>query len=168
MSEIRRTKPLPLFWWIAVAILVPDQLSKLWIEHAMVPGESWRLIGDWFRFTSVRNDGIAMGLLQGQNNVLLVVVGAILVSSFFWAKKVPWALREMNVLGGLILGGALGNLIDRVRVGHVIDFIDVTIFSFRWWTFNVADSAISVAVVWILIRSWSPSFGRLETETLQK
>ncbi len=159
---VPRRHPYPFFWIFAAVIVAADQASKLWATSTLHYGESVPVFGDWFRFTLVRNDGIAMGLFQGQNHLLLILVGLILLSALFWARKLPWALKEINLLGALILGGAIGNLIDRVRVGHVIDFIDITIISFRWWTFNIADSAISIAVVWILVRSWSPRFGQIQ------
>ncbi|MFQ3670650.1 MAG: signal peptidase II [Verrucomicrobiia bacterium] len=161
MSLPHRRTPYPFFWIITAAIIAADQISKLWITTSLHYGQSIPIVGDWFHFTLVRNDGIAMGLFPGQNTLLLVLVTLILLSALIWARKIPWALKEINLLGALILGGAIGNLIDRIRVGHVIDFIDITIFQFRWWTFNLADSAISIAVVWLLFRSWSPSFGQL-------
>lgn len=165
MSGSTRHYPYPFFWAIAALIIAADQASKFWITSSLFYGQSTPVLGDWFAFTLVKNDGIAMGMFQGQNTLLLVIVGLILLSALVWARKVPWALREVNIIGALILGGAIGNLIDRVRVGHVIDFIDVTLFSFRWWTFNLADSAISIAVVWLLIRSWSPTFGKSSADT---
>ncbi|GAB4240268.1 MAG: signal peptidase II [Candidatus Methylacidiphilales bacterium] len=160
-SSLPRRLPYPFFWFLTLGIVAADQFSKFWITASLRYGESIPVFGDWFHFTLVRNDGMAMGLFQGRNTLLLGLVGLILLAAVFGARKIPWALREINFLAALILGGAVGNLIDRIRVGHVIDFIDITIIHFRWWTFNIADSAISIAVVWILIRSWSPRFGQL-------
>jgi len=86
------------------------------------------------------------GLLVG-----LFVIGLIVVG-LFYAKQINWSGIEPNLIGGFLCGGALGNLLDRIRYGSVVDFFDVHIYAHRWPVFNVADSLICIAVAWIVIR----------------
>ena len=128
-------------------IVVADQLSKVWIRTNLVEGQSLFKVG-FFRITYVQNTGAAFGLLQGQSFALTIVaitgVVALLVYALFFYRYFPWLDSMLTRFGlGLMLGGTLGNLIDRLRFGYVTDFID-----FGYWpAFNVADSAITVGVI---------------------
>ncbi len=126
--------------FIALAVLAADQASKLWVTQTLAFGESLPREG-FFRFTHVANSGSAFGLFGGQNMVLTVASFAgIGVLLFFYRtqEQTLWARTSL----GLMLAGAVGNLIDRVRLGHVTDFIDVG----PWYIFNVADASIVVGV----------------------
>lgn len=124
-------------WPVAILVLLVDQLSKWWVVSTLVPGESLSLPGGFMFLTQVHNQGAAFGILQGKSEVfvvcaVLVVAGLILYSSFYRISC------HAQLLTGLLVGGALGNFIDRIRLGYVIDFLDL-----RWWpVFNVADVAI--------------------------
>jgi signal peptidase II len=128
-------------------IVVADQFSKTWIRANLAEGRSL-FEASFFRITHVQNTGAAFGLFQGQSFVLTIVailgVIALLSYVFIFSRRVP--LLD-SVLGkfalGLVFGGTLGNLIDRLRFGYVTDFID---FGF-WPAFNVADSAVTVGVI---------------------
>jgi len=124
-----------------------DQLSKLWIRSNLAIGESLFEVGV-FRLTYVRNTGAAFGLFQGQSLPLTIVtlvgVAALLLYVFFFYRKLPFLNNRLGKLAlGLVLGGTVGNLIDRIYLGHVTDFIDFSI----WPAFNIADSAIVVGVI---------------------
>jgi signal peptidase II len=131
---------------VCATVLVIDQLTKQWAVRTLGPEEGQRvifLIGDWFRLTFLKNTGVAFGLFQDMSQVftftsLLITAGAI----YFYRYHLPTESRWVQTTLGLIVGGALGNVIDRVRLNYVIDFISV-----GWWPiFNIADSAISVGV----------------------
>ena len=143
------------FWWfwpIVLVVVVSDQATKLWVLSQFHYGESWSIIPGFFNLTYVRNDGIAFGMLQGNNMLLGIVVLAILAFGIWYSRKFRWEWPEVNVVFGLILGGAFGNLIDRVRLGYVVDFFDFNLIIYRWPAFNIADACISTMVVWLLFR----------------
>jgi len=132
---------------VAGLLLVLDQLSKRWVVQELGPTPGNRqifLVGDWFSLIYVQNTGIAFGFFKGMSTVftvvaLLVAAGIIYAYLFYLPNRNHW----VQVSTGLILGGALGNVIDRLLLQHVVDFIQV-----GWWpTFNLADSGISVGVV---------------------
>ncbi|MHB0870709.1 MAG: signal peptidase II [Pirellulaceae bacterium] len=128
----------------ALAVLVADQVTKVVIRQMLLDAgtPSIPLIGGWIKLTYVENRGAAFGLLQNQSlffiAVGLLVVGGILVGHRF----VPGHKTSLAICLGMQLGGATGNLIDRMRYGHVFDFVDLT----YWPVFNVADSAIVIGV----------------------
>jgi signal peptidase II len=135
----------PLFYFVAAFVLVFDQFTKQLITGTMLRGESRQIFGDFVRLTYVHNDGAAFGLdLGGRWSfiVVTIVVAAFIVFYYSRSEKTPtarWALA-------LILGGALGNLVDRVRIGEVVDFLHLSVASVSWPIFNVADIGVSVGV----------------------
>lgn len=149
-------RPRPLFYVVFLVTLALDQATKLWVERSMFHGESIVLIPDFLNLTYVRNTGMAFGLFQGRSDLLAVVVLLVLGAAIWWARKLPWSSWETNVLAGLIVSGAFGNLTDRFRLGFVIDFVDAytPFLDSHWPAFNVADSAISISMVWLIWRSF--------------
>jgi signal peptidase II len=141
------TRPISLafFYFITLTTVVLDQFTKHWISREMTRGESRSVIGDFFRLTYVHNDGAAFGLNLGGRWAFVavtVVVSLFIIISYSRTEKTPlarWALA-------LILGGAIGNLIDRIRLGEVIDFLQFGIGRLYWPIFNVADIAVSIGV----------------------
>jgi signal peptidase II len=132
---------------IAGLLLLLDQLSKRWVVQELGPTPGSRqifLVGDWFSLMYVQNTGIAFGFFKGMSSVFMVV--ALLVAAgiiYAYLCYLPNRSLWVQVSTGLILGGALGNVVDRLLLQHVVDFIQV-----GWWpTFNLADSGISVGVV---------------------
>ena len=135
------------FSLIALLIVVADQLGKLWIRSNLAVGESVFELG-FFRLTHVSNTGAAFGIFRGHSLPLTVVscvgIALLLLYAFLFYRQFPQLDRWLAWTGlGLILGGTIGNLIDRLRLGYVTDFID---FGF-WPAFNVADSAIVIGVI---------------------
>ena len=131
---------------LAAAVLLADQGSKSLALALLKPGEPVPLVGRLFRANLVFNPGAAFGLRLGGNWHL--VIFALLLSAFLvWSVRgfAPGAL-------GLLLGGAAGNLVDRVRFGQVVDFLDLRV----WPVFNVADVAITLGAVWLALNLWSP------------
>ena len=159
-QESARGRPhWPVFVGLAGAIVVLDQLTKAWLASFLAPGQSVNVLGDVVRLVHAQNSGGLFGMLRGQSLpfalVSLVVVGLIVA---YHARA--GASRYLSITLGLLLGGALGNLIDRLLRGYVIDFVDAGIGDLRWYTFNVADSAISFAILLLLAASLWPSVAR--------
>lgn len=139
---------------VALTIIVLDQLTKLWI----LSGLDMRLgqtieVSPIFDLTYVLNEGISFGLLSGGGARWLLSIFSILVACAlaWWARNAP--RRLFAVALGLIIGGALGNVIDRIRVGAVVDFLDFSAVMFPY-IFNVADAAISVGVALLVLDSF--------------
>jgi signal peptidase II len=105
----------------------------------------------WFKLVHWTNTGAAFGLLQGQAPLFVAIALVVIVAVLIYSRQLPadsWAVR---ICLGLMLGGAIGNLIDRVTVGAVLDFVDVYWRNHHFWAFNVADSAITVGVAGMLL-----------------
>jgi len=147
------------FVGLAALIVAADQLTKAWLTSFLAPGQSVDVAGDLVRLVHGQNAGGLFGVFQGQALpfalVSLVVVGLI-VGYHARSGRDPY----LSITLGLLLGGALGNLLDRVRLGYVVDFVDAGIGSLRWYTFNVADAAISFAILLLLAASIWPSLAR--------
>jgi signal peptidase II len=147
------------FLGLAALIVVLDQLTKAWLVSFLAPGQAVNVLGDWIRLVFSQNNGGLFGLLRGQAVVFglvsLVVVGLIVI---YHARANP--SRYLSITLGLLLGGAVGNLVDRFRLGYVVDFVDAGIGDVRWYTFNVADTAISFALILLLAASILPSVAR--------
>jgi signal peptidase II len=125
----------------ALIVVCLDQISK---QFFWALGENFDVIDSFFRITLVRNSGAAFGLLQEGRLFLIVASVAASVFIMFLAERVPREEKSKRLFLGMILGGAIGNLIDRLYPGQVIDFIDVGVASYRWPVFNLADSAVTV------------------------
>lgn len=141
---------------IAVAVVLLDQITKSAVQRAIGWHESRSLIDGFLSLTHGRNPGIAFGVLSEGGlpfqAVALTILGLVAVAALSaYALRVPPDQKLRLTALSLVVGGALGNLIDRVRYGSVVDFIHVYWRSHQWPDFNVADSAISVAVVLLLV-----------------
>jgi len=137
-------------------IVVIDQATKLSIMQAMRLDESIPIIPNLFSLTYIRNPGAAFGLLAGSSNAFrMVFFGVTSLFALALLGTILFRLPEKDWMGQLsvagILGGAIGNLIDRLQYGEVIDFLDVYVDSYHWPAFNVADSAITIGAVLIII-----------------
>lgn len=134
------------------AILVTsfDQLMKYLVKVFMIEGQSIPIFGDWLRLTSHRNAGGAWGILQGQRWFLITVAVLVIVGVVYYLRNVKSRLTRIAL--AFLLGGAGGNLIDRILFGEVVDFLDVRIINYP--IFNTADVAIVVAVTLILFDSF--------------
>jgi signal peptidase II len=147
------------FWVLAMAVFVADQASKAGIARQIPYGTSSAdpgaivLVPNFLYFIHVGNTGAAWSLFTGQSVLLAALAAITLAAIFFWRHAL--GLREVGtqICFGLLCGGIVGNLCDRLRHGHVIDFIDVHFGSYLYPTFNLADSAICVGVVIYLLKS---------------
>lgn len=160
MSSHAGSRPLWLpFFGIAGTVVVVDQLTKAWIRSNLAPGQATPVLGDWLRLVHAQNNGGIFGLLRGQALPFAVVslgVIALIVAYHGRSGRSPFLTLAL----ALLLGGAIGNLLDRLLYGSVVDFVDAGIGSLRWYTFNVADASISLAIVLLLALSIRPSLGR--------
>jgi signal peptidase II len=130
----------------ALAILVADQLSKGFVVAAVALGEQVRLFGDIVQVWHVQNRGAAFSLLQGGSILFLVVSVLSLGMVAYFHRSLRQRGLWVHLVLGIILGGTLGNFVDRLRQGYVTDWISVGIGDLRWPTFNVADSSIVVGI----------------------
>lgn len=156
---------------LSLFVVLIDQLSKTLIAHILHPGESIKVLGDFFRITYVLNPGGAFGTRLGSGTFYTIIsILAIFLGLYFFFRtreeetwfRIGWAL---------ILGGAFGNLIDRFRFGEVLDFLDFDFFDIyvpsaiqldRWPVFNLADACVTVAMVIIL---WQVFFHRIKAKS---
>lgn len=136
----------------SILVIVIDQLSKIFFSGILPLNKTIPIIKNFFHLTLIHNTGIAFGILKGSSNTILIVtmIGLVLIicslKKDFLTDKIllsQKALRIRKVSIGFILGGAIGNMIDRIRLGYVIDFLDFRV----WPVFNFADSFITIGAV---------------------
>jgi signal peptidase II len=141
---------------IAPVVAVLDQAAKSWVVANLVPDVTAPLLGP-LKLTLIENAGISFGLLQSGGWARWALAGfalAVAAALAWWVRRSEKLYTGMTV--GLLIGGALGNFLDRVRFGSVVDFVDAREMFFPW-IFNVADSAITVGIVLLLIESFLTS-----------
>lgn len=140
-------------FFVLLGTLLLDQVSKLAVLLFMQTGESIPLLSDVVRLTFVRNSGAAFGLLSGNRIPFLFTTFLAIVALLFLVVRSRRTRADLSFYLVLVLAGAIGNMIDRLRFGEVIDFIDIGGKNVRWPVFNVADSAVTVGVLLFLYRS---------------
>ena len=161
---------------IAGLILVLDQITKILVQYS-IPFESSyfapdrvTIIEDFFYLVHIGNKGAAWGMFSEYSGILTLLSFAVLLFIFCFRKQLELHRGTMQIAFGLLIGGILGNLIDRIRVGHVIDFIDIHLpFTLpyilpygRWPAFNIADSAIVVGMLFYLLLSLSDTKKKIQ------
>ena len=139
---------------IGLVVLVLDQLSKFWVRESLYYGQSIPLIDGFFNLVYVRNPGAAWGMFGNHTPVLIILAFVIMVLVIVFRKQMFGAIKCRNVVLGLLIGGILGNLIDRIRFSWVTDFLDFHIGPHHFPSFNVADSSICIAMGLYLVMSW--------------
>lgn len=140
---------------VAIAVFVLDRVTKIVVETSLPVGGSSELLGPWVRISHVTNSGAAFGLLPERTTLLsilsVVAVGAIV----FYYRSLAGRSRLIAATLGMQLGGAFGNLVDRIGQGYVVDFVDVGVPGGpRFWSFNVADSSIVVGIIAVTVLLW--------------
>jgi signal peptidase II len=147
-------------WLVFVAtaglVLIVDQATKAALVANVAPGEVVRVLGDYVRLVFSQNSGALFGLFR-DNAVIFGIVSLGVVGLIVLYHARSGRSLYMSIGLGLLLGGALGNMTDRLRLGYVVDFVDIGIGDFRWYTFNVADAAISVAIVMLIAAALFPA-----------
>ncbi|WP_078547263.1 signal peptidase II [Litchfieldia alkalitelluris] len=140
-----------LYYIIAVLIILADQLSKWVIVSYMELGQRIPVIHNFLYITSHRNKGAAWGILQGQMWFFYIITTIVVIILVIYIKSLKPHQRLFGIALGLMLGGAIGNFIDRIFRKEVVDFIDTWIFSYDFPIFNIADSALVIGVGLIFI-----------------
>jgi signal peptidase II len=144
-----------LFAGLTAAVVAVDQATKAWITANVSQGEIVPVVGDLLRITYSANNGAIFGLFRDQALIFaLVSIGVLGLIVWFEARAGSSLL--ITVALGLLLGGAIGNLIDRLRLGYVVDWVDMGIGDWRFYTYNVADAAISTALFLLILSAILP------------
>ncbi|MCQ2008886.1 MAG: signal peptidase II [Sporolactobacillus sp.] len=140
-----------IYYALAFIVLLIDQLSKWLVVHNMAIGQSTPIVPGFFYLTSIRNNGAAWSILEGQFVFFFIITIVVLAVVVYYMQKLG---RKQPILGtslGLIIGGTLGNFIDRLFRGEVVDFIHVYIVRYNFPVFNLADSSLFIGVVLLII-----------------
>jgi signal peptidase II len=145
-----------LYWALVAGLIVIDQVTKVLLRSAVPLFDSRPIINGLLDFVHVRNEGVAFGLLNTldlQNKWILTtaLASAALAGIAYYARHIRPEERLARIGLSMILGGAIGNLIDRVYAGYVLDFIDVYWGEWHFWAFNVADASISIGAVLVFV-----------------
>jgi signal peptidase II len=144
-----------LFAGIAIVIVVLDQLSKGWVVANLDPGEAMVVLGEWLRLVHGQNSGILFGMLPQSAPIFAVVSLGVTALIVVYHAKAGHGIVTTIALG-LLLGGALGNLVDRLHYGYVVDFVDMGIGSWRFYTYNLADACITTAIILLIVMAVFP------------
>jgi signal peptidase II len=145
-----------MFLGIAAVVVIADQLTKAWLTSMLAPGERLEIVGDLLRFVHGQNSGALFGLFRDQA-LLFAIVSIGVVGLIVWYHGSSGRNTLLSLALGLLLGGAIGNMIDRFRFGYVIDWVDAGIGDLRFYTFNVADSAITGAILLLILLAFLPT-----------
>jgi signal peptidase II len=143
-------------WFIVLAIIVSDQMTKAMVRSRLELHESVPVLPDLLALTRVHNSGAAFGIFNsmdfaGKTVVLTIVASLALLGVAWYAASVPLSDRLARIGVASILGGAVGNLIDRATVGYVLDFVDASWQGWHFWAFNVADASITIGVILMIL-----------------
>ncbi len=150
---------------LSLGIVVLDQATKFFTKSYMILGHSKNLLGNFVRYTYIENTGMAFGIHVGNHlffTAFSILASLVILIYLFKARNDQPMVR---ISLALILGGAIGNLIDRIFFGAVVDFIDVGFGSLRWYVFNVADAAVSIGMIFLIT---AILLKKNEPETLSK
>ncbi|MBU6365329.1 MAG: signal peptidase II [Gemmatimonadetes bacterium] len=146
------------FWMVVAAIVAADLATKLWAVEALAPRHvPHPVIGDVFRFTLTYNPGAAFGMHLGAfSRWIFAGLSVVIVTMLLRVTRDVVRQSRLAAVGvPIVVGGALGNLLDRIRVRDgVVDFIDIGVGSVRFWTFNLADTAVTIGAVCLVIALW--------------
>lgn len=150
-TDMKRQYYIGISLFITIIILVLDQITKFIIASSMKVGDSFEVIPNFLNITSHRNDGAAWGILSGKMSFFFIITIIILVVLIVFYIKEAKNNLLMQIAISLLFAGALGNFIDRVLHGEVLDFVDTYIFGYNFPIFNVADSSLTIGVLLIII-----------------
>ncbi len=160
-ASVRASHHWVAFLALAGAIVVADQLVKQWVVATVAYGSVLPVVGDYLRIWHVHNTGALFGLFRNQAVLFAALsIGVVALIVWFHGRSVVTNGWFATLALGLLLGGAVGNLADRLRLGYVVDFVDMGIGNLRFYTYNVADAAISAALVLLILMAFWPSSRR--------
>ena len=158
LSSAGETRHGSLSWWLCFVIIAADQLTKALVRSTLAPFESRTIIPGLLDFIHVQNTGVAFGILSETDighrlkaAMTTALAALALLGIGFYARQVGQHEKLARVGLSLILGGAVGNLLDRIRVGFVLDYVDVYWRGWHFWAFNVADASITIGAVLVFL-----------------
>ncbi|MFB9326356.1 signal peptidase II [Paenibacillus aurantiacus] len=141
-------------YWVALIVLVVDQITKKIVSSVMEVGEQISVIGELFNIQLYKNNGAAFSMLPNQRLFFIVITLAVVIGILWYIRKNRSSGRVLLMVAlGLILGGAIGNLVDRALYGEVVDFFKLTFGSYVFPIFNIADIGITIGVLLILLET---------------
>lgn len=139
------------YYVLALIVIITDQISKWFIVKEMEQSESIVVIKNFFSITSHRNKGAAWGILENQMMFFYIITLVVVIGIIYYMQKYAKENALLATSLGLLLGGALGNFIDRLFRNEVVDFLDFKIINYNYPIFNIADSALFIGVVILII-----------------
>lgn len=139
------------YYLLAGIIIAIDQLTKWIVVRTMEIGERIPVIENFFYLTSHRNSGAAWGILEGQMMFFYIITVIFVIGAIYYMEKYAREDKLLAISLGLVLGGAIGNFIDRLLHQEVVDFFDFYLFGYNFPIFNVADSALTIGVILVII-----------------
>jgi signal peptidase II len=143
---------------LATGIVIADQLTKAWVVTSVSFGAVLPILDDYVRIWIVHNTGALFGLFRNQAVLFAALsIGVVALIVWFHGRSVVTNGWFATLALGLLLGGAVGNLADRLRLGYVVDFVDMGVGDVRFYTYNVADAAISTSLVLLVLMAFWPS-----------
>ena len=134
----------------ALILVLLDQLAKFLVRQNFQLSQSIPVIKNILHFTYITNTGSAFGLFKGFNLIFILFSAIVIILIFYFVREIRENEKALQFFAGLLLGGTIGNMADRLFYGHVTDFIDFRI----WPVFNVADSAVTISVIFLIILLW--------------
>jgi signal peptidase II len=139
---------------VAVAVFVIDRVTKAWVSENIPLGTARPVVGDYVRIVHAQNTGAAFGLLPERTTLLSVLSVVAVLAIVYYYRQIASNSALVSATLGMQLGGAFGNLLDRITQGYVVDFVDVGVGDLRFWAFNVADSSIVVGIILVTMALW--------------
>ncbi|PTJ46807.1 signal peptidase II [Mammaliicoccus sciuri] len=148
---MRKGYNVPIWSTFIIILIALDQLTKFLIVKSLEVGESIKVISNFLYITSHRNQGAAWGILQGKMWLFYIVTIVVLFILFMFFKNEGYGRPDVQLGLSLLIAGSIGNFIDRLFRGEVVDFVDTYIFSYNFPIFNVADAALTIGVIVLII-----------------
>ena len=139
------------YYGLALFLILIDQFTKWFVVQTMTIGQSIEVIPGWLYWTSYRNKGAAWGMLEGQMYFFFAITLLVIIGLIYFMHKEVNGYQLLGYSVGLLLAGAIGNFIDRLFRGEVVDFIDTYPFGYNFPIFNVADMALTFGVIFMII-----------------
>lgn len=139
---------------VALAVFAIDRVTKTWVTDNIPLGTGRPVIGDYLRIVHAQNTGAAFGLLPDRTTLLSVLSVLAVLAIVYYYRQIASGSTLVSATLGMQLGGAVGNLFERITQGYVVDFIDVGIGDIRFWAFNLADSSIVVGIILVTATLW--------------
>ena len=139
---------------VAAVVFVIDRVTKTWVSENIPLGTARPVVGDYVRIVHAQNTGAAFGLLPERTTLLSVLSVVAVLAIVYYYRQIASNSALVSATLGMQLGGAFGNLLDRITQGYVVDFVDVGIGDVRFWAFNVADSSIVVGIIVVTLALW--------------